>query len=235
VSDRRARSAGYYLVEAIVAELRRLPPRPNPRPDQIGHGRAALYVAKGMRSRAVESMGRAAIQQARDGVRDILKTIETLERQLRDASPRLSAWLNPLNRRDIDPGRRAELEEKLAANPAFPLPDDRNAVLEQLDRLHWLCTTFDAQLPARDEVRYWCALDAWQLIGAFSDEMPANTAGSPFREIAGLLYVAADPDRLASWHAGTDTPDLRRACTEVHRDPRLRFPFVKAAQPTADV
>jgi len=225
VGGQKARSPGYYLIMAIAAEMRRLLPRPDPRIDPAEYGRCALSVAQGRRNSALGDQGRDAIRRARESARDIIKAIDTLEHQLRNAPSRLCTWFNPLNRGDMDPDRQAALRLGLAY-PRSPLPDDdRDDVLPALWRLRMLCEVFDTHLPARDEVRYWCALDAWQLISAISDKLPANTAGSPFREIAGLLYVGADPARLVKWHAGVDTPDLRRVCTEIHQDPQLRGMF----------
>jgi hypothetical protein len=135
-----------------------------------------------------EYFARFAIKEIRASARKIVKTINTLEYQLKTAPIGLRPWL--------------QLDDPFGAGRS-------TQVKGNLRILRRMCEDAVETLPNEDPIRRWCAKTAWFLMQKFSTNEPTSkTAKDPFRQIASSIYeyIADEPDR-----------DLERACNDVLR------------------
>jgi hypothetical protein len=194
------------LVAAIVAELGRVR-HPRQMRGDPSHETLVRITIRSVQGLVKNYYDRDAIRQARDAAREIVSTVDKLERQLDSAPPMLRVAIPA-----------SEHLVLLGAPAANEYVSDR--LRRELGYLRRVCADAEARLPAADLVKDWCAKEAGLLVLSISRTIPTNTDNSPFREIAGLLYVAVDRARIAAWRAGGHPPDLRRACIAAGRELR---------------
>jgi hypothetical protein len=184
------------VVAEIVAQLGRVSCRRSGIPS---NERLVAVTIRNMESLVKSYYDRDVIRQTRDAAREIVSTVDKLEQQL-DRAP-------PMLRVANQPSEHLVLLGMSAANEYVPA-----RLRRELQCLRKACEEVTTGLPRTDMVKDWCAREACQLVFSVSRTIPTNTENSPFRAIAGLLYVGVDPARVAAWRAGADPPDLRRAC-----------------------
>jgi hypothetical protein len=117
---------------------------------------------------------REAIQKTREDARNILQSIDQLEKQLasKTLSPELQLRLH------LD----AKGDQAVANAPGPRLRDALKTVRE-------LCQAADDRQPQADQEKFWCATIALSLINDFSKKRPtAGSVKTPYCAIAGLLY-----------------------------------------------
>ena len=139
--------------------------------------------------------GREAIRNTRNDARDIIKSIDRIEKQLsaKTLSPELRVRLG--------------LHTSLIGSPAdianMPVP----RLLDALKDVHDICQAADDNQPITDQVKFWCVGIAFRLVIRFSEDDPtAGSADSPYCAIAGLLYQSV---------TGKKHQQLRRICQKM--------------------
>lgn len=147
-------------------------------------------------------LARTAIEKTRHDARDLIETIDELQRLL------LSKTLSPeLRIRLGDDGR-----------PVDPSVDINNLpvprLLDALNNVRQRCQAADENQPQRDEIKFWCATKAIGLILKYSEKRPrAGSVKTPYCTIAGLLYQGVTGEEQS----------LRGVCQDVLR-PYLSLP-----------
>jgi hypothetical protein len=145
-----------------------------------------------------------AVRRDRDAAQGIMKAIDILKNRLNSAPPELrSEWSNF----EADPDRPGTVRP-------VPYRPEAWVLFREMEIVRAGCERFLSDAPSTvDLVKRQCAFHAWLLVWGVSGSKPVNAdANSPFRVIAGCLYEAAEPGRVADY----GRPDLRRACRHVY-------------------
>jgi hypothetical protein len=136
---------------------------------------------------------RDAIKDVRKHARALIKTIDRLHQQIKDAPTLLKLSLGT-----FDLGHRfASHRKRKQAIDAF------------LDELRRQCEARLSNLPRSDRIKLECARSANYLICYYTMGKPTSSENSPFRDITGLLYEHV---------TGKFDKDLRTACEIILRE-----------------
>lgn len=157
------------------------------------------------RLRAVEKRyQREAIKEKRKRAKDIIKTIDRLQRQIEDAPALLKLGLSLIDLGHLIEPSEIERRRVIRLGEVSSIGTKRF-----LTMLRRQCEAQLSHLPQSDRLKLECARAAHYLICAYTKGKPASTVNSPFRKITGLLY-----ERVAGvWGA-----DLKRACEKVVKE-----------------